>query len=116
MEGHSALLEQGRAVARPSVDVALSLGAAVRVHQVMVELIPEPLRSLTDEGIVADLGREERGLAENLDYLRSLSKAEPESPDVSELATALVERIRQHLERSHRALFGPLEHVSRENR
>jgi hypothetical protein len=112
---HSALLEHCRRVESPSVDVALSLGAAVRIHQVMVELIPEPLRSLTDEGIAAELGLEERSLAENLDYLGSLSEAEPDSPDVSELAAALVERMRQHLERSHRALFGPLEHLSRKD-
>lgn len=115
-DAHSALLERCRRVERPSVDVALSLGAAVRVHQVMVELIPEPLRSFADEGILAELGVEERRLEENLDYMKSLSEAEPDSRDVRELAEALVERMRQHLERSDRVFFRPLEHLSRDAR
>jgi hypothetical protein len=113
---HAALLDESRRIERSSVDVTLSLGAALRLHQVMLELIPDPLRSFANEEIVAELGIEERGLAENLDYLKSLHAAEPNSPDVNPLAAALLDRIRQHLERSERVLFRPLQRLYSDER
>lgn len=108
---HAALLDESRRIERSSVDVALSLGAALHLHQVMLELIPDPLRSFANEEIVGELGLEARSLAENLDYLRSLHAAEPDSPDVDPLAAAVLDRIRQHLERSERMLFRPLQRL-----
>lgn len=108
---HAALLDESRRIERSSVDVTLSLGAALHLHQVMLELIPDPLRSIASEEIVAELGIEQRSLAENLDYLRSLHAAEPDSPDVEPLAAALLDRIRQHLERSDRVLFRALQRL-----
>lgn len=110
---HDALLDQANAQREkdPSTDVLLSLGAGVRVHQVMMELIPESLRAVADEAVVAELGAEAKRLDENLDYLKSLRAAEPHSPDVAPLAAALLERIRQHLERCDRALFRPLQRL-----
>jgi hypothetical protein len=115
-QAHRALLDEARAhrEQHPALDIALSLGAGVRVHQVMVELIPDSLRSVADEGLIEALGVESRRLEENLDFLKSMSETEPRSPDVGPLSAALVERIREHLERSDRALFRPLEHLYRE--
>jgi hemerythrin-like domain-containing protein len=110
---HAALLAESRRLERSSVDATLSLGAAIRVHQVMLELIPERLRSVADEEVIAELRAEERSLGENLDYLKSLYAAEPDSPDVDALAAALLERIRQHLDRSDRVLFRPLQSLYR---
>jgi hypothetical protein len=95
----------------PSADLLLALGAGVRIHHVMMELIPDSLRSVADEGLIAELGVEATRLDENLDYLKSLCAAEPQSPDVAPLTAALLDRIRQHLERCDRVLFRPLQRL-----
>lgn len=85
----------------------LNLGASIASLSAHASCLPE-LNRFLDETVLDELLAERRSLADALALLESLSETSPESPDIEPLATALVRRIEELLEREDRAFYQPL--------
>lgn len=85
----------------------LNLGASVASLSTQASCLFE-LNRLLDEAVLEELFAERRSLADDLDLLESLSEASSKSPDIEALASALLDRIENLLEREDRVLYQPL--------
>jgi len=104
---HRALIERARRTDRDRPSAVLDLGVSVAALSAQACSAFEQNRFL-DEAVLESLLAERRSLAEDLDLLASLSAANPRSPDIEPLSTALLHRIEELLEREDRVLFQPL--------
>ena len=105
------LLARAKRTSGESADAVLNLGAGIVFLNQMTNCLVGSLESLLDEAVQQQLAADERDLAENLDHLDVLCDTEPDSADIAALATALVERMREHLERKDRVVFRLLKHL-----
>ncbi len=85
----------------------LNLGASITSLSTLASCLYEHNRFL-DEAVLDELLLERRSLADALDLLKTLSEANSESHDIEPLASALVGRIEEFLEREDRAFYQPL--------
>ncbi len=104
---HGTLIERARRTTCHCCESVLNLGAAVASHAACTTWLHEQMRIL-DEAVLEELSGERRRLADDLDLLESLEESSPGSPDIETLATALVIRMQQLLERERRVLYQPL--------
>ena len=105
---HAALLHRAGRTHHESAEAVQNLGAALVFHDVVMQLLPEPYLNVVDEGVIEQLSSEQQSLSQNLEHLQSLCDSDPSSSDIETLAAALLERMRNHLDRSERAIYVPL--------
>lgn len=91
-----------------SVDAVLNLGAAVLLHGLLERLIIHPNHVLLDPAVIQDLNTEHRRLTRHLQTLEELRHSDPTSPDLPPLAEAVFHRLKEHLQRDARTIYGPL--------
>jgi hypothetical protein len=107
---HHALFERAtEGPMRPSPEAVLNLGAGVVFHDIVMRLLPAAVFEVLDAGVLEELASEESEISENLDHLQSLRRSDSASHDVEVLASALIERMRKHLDRTERAIYVPLQ-------
>lgn len=106
-KAHRALIRRARRTTCHCPDAVLNLGATIAAHAAHASYLGE-LNRFLDESVLEELAVEHRRLADDLDMLESLAQSESESPDVEPLASALVGRIQELLEREQRIFYQPL--------
>ena len=87
----------------------LNLGATIVAHAAHISYLRE-LNRFLDDSILEELAIEHRRLADDLQLLESLDRSG--SPDIGPLASALVTRIQELLDREQRILYQPLLRVA----
>jgi hypothetical protein len=93
------------AEARPRPADVLDLGTAVILHGALERRWLLALRPMLDKAAIAQFDQEHERLDDDLDLLESIVEANPDSPDVASLCTALLERLREHVARDERVLY-----------
>ena len=93
------------AAAPPNPADVLDLGTAVVLHGALERRWLLSLRPMLDKAAIAQLDEEHERLEDDLDLLESIVEANPDSPDVASLCTALLERLRDHVARDERVLY-----------
>lgn len=93
------------AEARPTPADVLDLGTAVILHGALERRWLLALRPMLDKAAVAQLDEEHERLEDDLELLESILDTTPDSPDVSPLCAALLERLREHVARDERLLY-----------
>jgi hypothetical protein len=106
-------LEQCTATLAADPADVLSVGQAVLTFADREQGAFFPLLPLLDPAARAELEREHRQLAEDLELLRWLVATTPDSPDMATLADALVPRLRMHIARDGRLLAHALRLATR---
>ena len=105
---HRTLVDLAEDTASEDIQAVLSLGAAVLAHGSLERLHLERVLRLVDPSVLRELGQEHQRLQEHLELLRELQQSEPGSEDVAILAAALLERLREHIDRDERTLYRPM--------
>lgn len=105
-KANRALIVRAQRTDCPCPAAVLNLGAAVASLSTHASCLFE-LNRFLDETVLDELLSERRNLADDLDLLASLSEANSKSPDIEPLATALLSRIENLLEREDRVLYQP---------
>lgn len=83
----------------------LNLGATIAAHSAHISYLSE-LNRFLDDSILDELAAEHRRLADDLELLEALDRSN--SPDIGPLASALVVRIQEVLDREERIFYQPL--------
>lgn len=110
---HQELAERAAYGSWESVGAVLNLGTAVLLHGTLERWLLHPSHRLLDPAVIRELDGEHARLADDLETLDDLWRSSPGSPDVEVLAEALFRRLRDHLERDERTLYGPLARLRR---
>ena len=105
---HRSLVALAADTASDDIQAVLNLGAAVLVHGSLERLHLQRVLQLVDPSVLRELEQEHQRLEEHLDLLRELQQSEPGAEDVTILAAALLERLRQHIDRDERTLYRPM--------
>lgn len=108
---HAALLERSRPVRPDQVPAILALGTAVVLHGLLEESCVHALNPYLDPELVDELNAEHDRLASDLRLLEEIWRTRPHSGDVRSLAGALLDTLRDHLERDQRTLYHTLERL-----
>jgi hypothetical protein len=93
------------ATAKPNPADVLNLGTAVILHGTLERRWLIGLRPLLDRAAAAQLDEEHVRLEEDLELLESIFETCPDSPDVGPLCGALLDRLREHVDRDERVLY-----------
>jgi len=102
---HARLVHRIGETGPAAVASILDLGMVARLHGVLEQVVSHLAHPLLDAGVVAQLQQEHEWLAEHLELLESLWRAEPESADLPPLAAAVLERLTEHVARDQRLLY-----------
>lgn len=90
------------------IDAVLGLGSAVVLHGLLEQARIYAVHPCLDPRLIEDLVEEHSRIAEDLVLLEEVTEGRSDDADRDALAAALLDRLRRHLERDQRALYGPL--------
>ncbi len=102
---HRALIGRARSTTCACPDAVLNLGATIAAHSAHISYLSE-LNRFLDQSVLDELAAEHRRLADDLELLETLDRSN--SPDIGALASALVARIQELLDREERIFYQPL--------
>ena len=105
---HRHLLELAAATRADDLQAVLNLGAAVLLHAALEPAHLRRVLALIDPAVLEELQDQHVQLEHDLRFLRELAEGDPHSEDLELMTSAVLERIRSHIERDQRTLYGPM--------
>lgn len=114
---HRELIERAAETRWENVAAVLNVGSAVTLHGVLERSVIYPASKYLSAAVVQQLIADHKRLAEELGCLDELSRlasreTRPSPPEVGDdlqaMSRAMLERLRSHLVRDERVLYGPL--------
>jgi len=109
---HDRLAARARHVDPADLDSILSLVAAVVIHGLLEEAVGFDRNEYVAPEAQENLAREHAELSEALVLMEDLAESSPESADLRALSGAVLEKVRRHVDRDQRTIYGSLARLS----